>query len=159
MADRSPLAVVTEKLLYRYNHPSRKAYVYVFQLAEDADLPQIIVPTADRILAAWVDEGYGELRATDAASAAALANAAALIKPQAGAPHPLTAHERRQMMARIITFCLKEAEEDGESVVRLHLYSRALGFTPKGTREAFETWRKTSDGIWYSSYQPQGETE
>jgi hypothetical protein len=34
----------------------------------------------------------------------------------------------------------------------VHLWSRALGFSPKGDREAFEQWEQAEDGVWFSAY-------
>jgi hypothetical protein len=39
--------------------------------------------------------------------------------------------------------------------VQVRLLSRALHFTPRGDREAFETWQPGEGGVWYSVYTPR----
>ncbi len=150
MSVTSPLDHVAARIVERYSNPSRKAYTYLFRLRAESPL-DALVPPVEAVLAAWVDEGGG-FQPTEPLEAVARCAQAAEIKPHAQPPHTLTPHQRKQMMARAIQFKLQPVAEDE---IALHLVSRALGFAPKGSREVIETWRRTSEGVWYSVYREQ----
>ncbi|MCC7208629.1 MAG: hypothetical protein IT323_15080 [Anaerolineae bacterium] len=142
-----PLAHVAGRIRDRYASPSRKAYTYLFWVRDAAALDGL-VPTAEQVVAAWVDEGAG-LSPLDAAEAVRRCAEARARRPQDRPSGQLSPHERRQMMARAILFTLTQARPDQ---VDVHLWSRALGFSPKGDRQAFEQWEQTDDGVWFSAY-------
>jgi len=150
MSATSALDRVAARIVERYSNPSRKAYTYLFRLQADASLTAL-VPSATDVLAAWVDEGHG-LMPTAPSEAVARCQAAAQVKPHVEPPRSLTPHQRKQMMARAIQFSARLVAEDE---IALHLVSRALAFSPKGDREVIETWRRTTDGVWYSVYREQ----
>ncbi len=137
---------VTGRIVQRYAHPGRSAYLYMFQLAPDGDFSALIPPVVT-ITAAWVDEGSG----IQPISPAAAVEHCQAAKESVGDPAialRTTRHERRQMMARVILFSVTQLSE---TAIQVHLVSRALAFAPKGTREVVEEWRPTAEG-WYSTY-------
>ncbi len=154
MSATSALDHVAGRIVERYSNPSRKAYTYLFRLRHEAPL-SALVPPANAVLSAWVDEGQG-FRPTELLEAIKRCEQAAQVKPHTQTPHTLTPHQRKQMMARAIQFKLQQVAEDE---IRLHLVSRALSFSPKGDREVIETWRRTAQGLWYSVYREQERTE
>ncbi len=138
----TPEATIAEKIIARYGHPARTAYLYLFQLEPNADRSSLI-PHADEVTGAWIDEGMGLQPA----------NATSVIErctTTRGLPltRPANPHERRLFMARVVTFTFMQTTPDEYQVT---LISRALRFTPKGDRTAIETWRP-ADGSWYSAY-------
>jgi hypothetical protein len=149
--DMNPLDFVTGRIVARYGHPARAAYLYMFRLRPGADFSPIL-PPQEAALAAWVDEGDG-LLPTPIEAAIERCRAALEIRPDVDKPQRLTAHQRRQMMARSVFFSL---EQTAEGLIEVHLQSRSLAFSPKGDRIAHETWRPTRDG-WYSAYRPHPE--
>jgi hypothetical protein len=142
-----PLPLVAGRIRDRYATPSRKAYTYLFWVKDETTLSELI-PPAEQVIAAWVDEGVGllPLNAAEATRQCAVARAQ---RPQDRPSGQLSPNERRQMMARVILFTL---EQSGPAQVDVHLWSRALGFSPKGDREAFEQWEQAEDGVWFSAY-------
>ncbi len=154
MSAINPLDHVAARIVERYSNPSRKAYLYLFRL--NADVPPIAaMPEAASLMAAWVDEGRG-LLASDPLEALRLCALAHQIKPHTDLPQALTPHQRKQMMARLIQFSVRRVAEDE---IAVHLFSCALGFTPKGDREVVEDWRQTADGVWYSAYRERERAE
>lgn len=141
MVDESPLDFVTGRIIERYGNPSRTAYLYVFRLNPDADLTPLI-PETGSIQAAWVDEGAGLVQ-TPPMEAIARCSAARDFK----SARPANAHERRQLMARVVAFTVEQQAPDQ---IKVELFSRALTFTPKGDRRVTETWRP-AQGSWYSA--------
>ena len=145
----APADLVTQKIVQRYAHPERKAYLYMFRLNPGSEFSSL-VPAPESVLAAWVDEGSGLLPA-----AAGLALAACAITLEvhiaSGTPKKLTPHERRQQMARSVLFTVQESMPD---LIEVRLISRALAFSPKGDREAHEHWQR-SGSDWYSAYHPE----
>jgi len=139
----TPEAIIAEKIVARYGHPARTAYLYLFQLIADADRSPLI-PRAEAVLGAWIDEGMGVLQPADAANALERCAAARDLP----LTRPATPHERRLFMARVVTFTFMQGAPDEHQVI---LISRALRFTPKGDRTAIETWRP-AEGSWYSAY-------
>lgn len=154
MSDTNPLDHVAARIVERYRNPSRKAYLYLFRLAADTPLTTV-VPEAAHVLAAWVDEGRG-LLPTDPLEALRLCEVARQIKPHTDSPQVLTPHRRKQMMARVIQFSVRPV---ANAEIAVHLFSRALGFTPKRDREVVEDWRQTADGVWYSAYRERERAE
>lgn len=143
----SALAHVAGRIRDRYATPSRKAYTYLFWVRDAAAL-EALIPTAEQVITAWVDEGAG-LLPLDAAEAVRRSAESRSARPQDRPAAPISPHERRQMMARVILFTL---ELVGPDQIAVRLWSRALGFSPKGDREAFEQWELTEDGVWFSAY-------
>ncbi len=142
-----PLDFVAERLVERYSHPSRTAYLYCFRLQPGTDFAPLI-PDLAAVIIAWVDEGAGlAVLPADAAisrcQTALVSQSALALKPA----RPTTSHERRQTMARLISFSIERQAVDQISV---DLFSRALAFTPKGDRRVTETWRP-AEGTWYSA--------
>lgn len=154
MSATEALDHVAARILERYSNPSRRAYTYLFRLRPQTALTSL-VPSAEDVLSAWVDEGEG-FQPLEPPQAVARCQQAAQIKPHTETPHTLTPHQRKQMMARAIQFSLWHVAEDE---ITLHLVSRALGFSPKGDREVIETWRRTSEGVWYSVYRERERAE
>ncbi len=141
MVDQAALDFVASRIVERYAHPSRTAYLYAFRLHTDADLTPLL-PELPTILAAWVDEGSG---LSDVSAAQAIAHCEAARN--ANIVRPTNAHERRLSMARVLAFKVDTQIPDQISV---ELFSRALNFTPKGDRRVTETWRR-AEGSWYSA--------
>jgi hypothetical protein len=143
-----PVEFVANRIVERYNHPSRTAYLYMFWVAKGTDTAPLI-PDASGVIAAWVDEGDGLIR-TDADDAVKRGLAALEQKTFAA---PQNTHERRTAMARSLVLTI---EQTSESLVEVDLLSRAL-HSAKAQRHAYETWKPTSEGnIWYSAYRPEG---
>ena len=145
--------IVAAHIAQRYAHPGRAAYTYLFQLKPDSDFG-LLVPEATAILAAWMDEGNG-LQPVPAESAVERCRATHAQAPDLQRPQKLNRHQRRQLMARSILF---SATQHGDDLVQVRLVSRALIFSPKGDREAFEDWRRTGDD-WYSAYRARPDDE
>ncbi len=145
----SPTDYVAARIAERYAHPGRAAYTYLFRLKPDRDFGPL-VPDPESVVSAWLDEGGG-LAPVPVESAVEHCRAALAAKPDLTRPQQTTSHQRRQMMARSILFSVDQREEN---LVKVRLLSRALHFTPKGDREAFEEWRPTGGG-WYSAYRPE----
>lgn|SRR5258708_1716563 len=144
----SDVDLVAHKIVQRYAHPERKAYLYMFRLKPASDF-SAIVPAPENILAAWIDEGNGLLpAAVDSALVACSAAREPHTNPRA--PGKLTSHERRQLMARSVLFSVEATAPD---LIEVRLSSRALTFSPKGDREVLERWQRTG-AEWYSAYQP-----
>ena len=142
---------VAQKIVQRYAHPERKAYLYMFRLIPGSDFDSLVPAKAD-VVAAWVDEGDDLLPATVDVALAACAGIREIHTTDAG-PRKLTSHQRRQLMARSVLFSVQATTPD---LIEVRLMSRALTFSPKGDREAHERWRRT--GVdWYSAYQPERE--
>ncbi len=141
------LARVAGRIRDRYATPSRKAYTYLFWVRDAAAL-EALIPTPEQTIAAWVDEGAG-LLPLDGAEAVRRCAEARARRPQDRPSGQLSPHERRQMMARAILFTLTPVRPDQ---INLNMWSRALGFSPKGDRQAFEQWEQTDDGLWFSAY-------
>lgn len=148
----SPLEIVSARIRDRYSNPARHAYTYLFRL-EPGTLSMALVPTPESVMSAWVDEGQGllPLATPDAVHMCAVA---AQIKPHERPPTTLTPHQRKQMMARVITFTVEMPNPDQ---VDVRLWSRALGFSPKGDRQAHEIWKRAAGDFWYSAYRPDGD--
>ena len=144
---QDPLQIVAGRIRDRYATPSRKAYTYLFWV-HVSGTHEALIPAADAVIRAWVDEGAG-LLPSDREEAVRRCAATREQRPQDGPSGQLSGHARRQMMARAIVFTL---EQTGAGQIDVHLWSRALGFTPKGDREAHEQWECTVDGEWYSAY-------
>jgi hypothetical protein len=144
----SPTEAVALKIVERYSHPGRTAYLYLFQLKPGVDFASLI-PEASGVIAAWIDEG-ANLVATPVDTALAHCKTTQEIAPNRDVPQKLTSHQRRQMMARAILFSVNQLDADE---VEVHLVSRALIFSPKGDREVNEKWLRSGDS-WYSAYQP-----
>jgi hypothetical protein len=140
---------VAARIAERYGHPGRAAYTYLFRLKPGSDFGPL-VPDLASVLAAWMDEGDG-LQPVPVEAAVEHCRAALNSKPVLSRPQRLTPHQRRHMMSRSILFSVEQPAED---LVTVRLVSRALHFSPKGDREAFEQWRPTGDG-WYSAYRPE----
>ena len=141
---------VAQKIVQRYAHPERKAYLYMFRLTPGSEFGPVVPAQASSILAAWVDEGSGLLpAAVDSALAACIATCE--THNASGTPKKLTAHQRRQLMARSVIFSVQATTPD---LIEVRLMSRALTFSPKGDREAHERWLRNG-ADWYSAYQPE----
>ncbi len=145
----SDVDLVAHKIVQRYAHPERKAYLYMFRLQPGSDF-SAIVPAPENILAAWVDEGNGLLPAA-VDSALVACSAAREIHINSRTPGKLTTHQRRQLMARSVLFSVEATAPD---LIEVRLRSRALTFSPKGDREILERWQRTG-ADWYSAYQPE----
>jgi hypothetical protein len=144
----NPLEAVALKIVERYSHPGRTAYMYLFRVTPESDFTALI-PSASDVIAVWMDEGNNLEQSpidTTIAHSTVTRNAA----PTLTAPQKLTSTQRRQMMARVVVFSVSQLNDDE---VEVHLVSRPLIFTPKGDREVTEKWRRSADG-WYSAYQP-----
>jgi hypothetical protein len=144
-----PLDFVTQRLVERYGHPARTAYLYMFRIKADSNF-SLLIPESESIIAAWVDEGSG-LALTKADEALERCGMTKSVKTVSEGPRKLTSHQRKQMMARSVQFSVVQSSPD---LVEVHLMSRSLGFSPKGDRETHELWRPTGDG-WYSAYKPE----
>jgi hypothetical protein len=142
-----PVQYVAERIAQRYAHPSRTAYLYLFQIKPEGDLTSL-VPNAESVVAAWVDQGAG---LAPAPIEAAVEQCSHVYNLKLKMTRPKTADERRRQMARSVMFTAVQATED---TVKVHLVSRALAFSPKGDRIADEEWKPTGDGGWYSVYNP-----
>jgi hypothetical protein len=142
---------VAAHIAQRYAHPGRAAYTYLFQLKPDSDFGPL-VPELTSILVAWMDEGSA-LQPAPAETTAERCRATHAQAPDLRRPQKLSRHQRRQLMARSILFTAIQASDD---LVQVRLVSRALVFSPKGDREAFEDWRRTGDD-WYSAYRAHPE--
>jgi len=150
----TPVDIVAERIAVRYRNPSRKAYLYLFRLAPSASL-DALVPPADHVVQAWIDNGNGLVESAIEGVVAACADASQ-VKPHTQSPTRLSPHERKQMMARSILFTAHQPDQD---TVEVNLASRALGFSPKGDRVALEVWKRTVDGTWYSTRRERDEAE
>lgn len=137
----TPFEIIADKIVARYGHPSRTAYVYLFHLQAASNRAALIPDPAD-VIAVWSDEGEG-LRPAEVASVIARCQVAASARYS----RPSSPHERRLQMARVITITLQEQAADQ---ILVDLSSRALAFTPKGDRRALEYWRP-AEGSWYSA--------
>jgi hypothetical protein len=135
------LETILGKICERYSHPSRVAYLYLFHLVNSADRG-VLIPNASEVLQAWIDEGSG-LALTDPQNGIAQCQATANFRTS----HPANTHERRMSMARVVTLTVTQ---DSAVQYSVNLISRALHFSPKGDRQAFETWRP-AEGSWYSA--------
>ena len=137
---------VAERIAQRYAHPGRAAFAYLFRLKPNSDLTPLI-PTAESVLAAWMDEGEGlsPVPADIAVEHCTASRSTGLNRKRAQ-----NAAERKQQMARAIQFIITQVDEHQ---IEVRLVSRALLFSPKGDREAVEQWHLGSGG-WYSAYQP-----
>jgi hypothetical protein len=143
-----PVEFVANRIVERYSHPSRTAYLYMFWVVKDADFTPLI-PDPASVIAAWVDEGNG-LQPTNAEDAVKRGLAALERKSFAA---PKDTHERRTAMSRSLVLTIEQTAED---LVEVDLLSRAL-HSAKAQRHAYETWKPTSEGnIWYSAYRPEG---
>jgi hypothetical protein len=142
-----PVQYVAERIAQRYAHPSRTAYLYLFQIKADTDLTSP-VPDPESVVAAWVDQGAG---LASAPIELAVEQCAATYNLKLRMTRPRTPDERRRQMARCVMFTAAQSSED---TVNIHLVSRALAFSPKGDRVADEEWKPTGDGGWYSVYNP-----
>ncbi len=144
----NPLEAVALKIVERYSHPGRTAYMYLFRVTPESNLTALI-PPASIVIATWMDEGNSLL---DSSIDIAIAHSTATrnAAPTLTAPQKLSSDQRRQMMARVVIFSVSELNDDE---VEVHLVSRSLAFSPKGDREVTEKWRRSADG-WYSAYQP-----
>ena len=136
-----------ERIAQRYAHPGRTAYAYLFRLEPGSDLTRVI-PEPETVLAAWIDEGSG---LSLALAALAVEHCTATRGTGLNRKRALNAQERRQQMARAIQFTATQVDE---TLVEVHLVSRALLFSPKGDREVHEQWRRSVDG-WFSAYPSQ----
>lgn len=142
-----PAAIVAGRIRDRYATPARRAYTYLFRMRPGASLDALI-PDPESVIAAWVDEGAGLLPAPPAEAVRRCA-AAREVRPHDLPPAQLSPHQRKQMMARSILFIATPQDADR---VEVHLWSRALGFSPKGDREARETWLRAAGDFWYSAH-------
>jgi hypothetical protein len=145
----APTDYVAARIAERYANPARAAYLYLFRLKPSSDFSPL-APDPQSILSAWVDEGGG-LASMPVETAVERCRAAIAAKPDLSVPQKLTPHQRRQMMSRSILFSV---EQPSERVVTVRLLSRALHFTPKADREAFEEWHPSGQG-WYSAHRPE----
>lgn len=145
----SPLEIVAARIRDRYSNPARHAYTYLFRLVPGT-LSMSLVPALEAVMSAWVDEGQGLLPLSPP-EAVGLCAVAAQTKPHERPPTTLTPHQRKQMMARVITFTVEMPNPDQ---VDVQLWSRALGFSPKGDRQAHEIWKRAAGDFWYSAYRP-----
>ena len=143
-----PEAYVAQRIVQRYGHPGRTAYVYLFRVKPDSDLG-LLIPTAESVHTVWIDEGSGLIQSTPAI-AIANGNAIRALQITTSGPQKLTSHQRRQMMARSIVFI---AIQSAENEVSVTLVSRSLTFSPKGDRTAHEKWLRMGED-WFSAYQP-----
>ncbi len=139
---------VAARIAERYAHPGRVAYLYLFQLEPGSDFSPLM-PPVESTLAAWLDEGGG-LAPVAVETAVERCRAAIHTKPDPANQRAMTSNQRRQMMARSILFSVTQPADD---LITVRLLSRALHFSPKGDREAFEEWHRAGEG-WYSAYQP-----
>ncbi len=133
--------IIVAKIRARYSVPERVAYLYMFLLKPDAKREGLI-PPADEVVQAWVDEGQG-LTSSRIDNAIEKAQLASTFHPA----RPKSSQERRLAMARIVTLTVKRQADDQYLV---DLFSRALASAPKGDRRALETWRP-AEGSWYSA--------
>jgi hypothetical protein len=140
---------VAARIAERYANPARAAYLYLFHLKPGSGFSPL-APDPELILSAWVDEGTG-LASVPVEAAVERCRAAIAAKPDLSKPQQLTPHQRRQMMSRSILFTV---EQPSDKIVTVRLLSRALHFTPKADREAFEEWHPTSGGGWFSAHRP-----
>lgn len=143
-----PLEAVTLKIVERYSHPGRTAYMYLFRVRPESDL-KALVPPAEMVMVAWMDESYS-LAETPVEIAIAHCTKTREAAPNLAIPQKLTSQQRRQMMARSVLFNITQMNDNE---VEVHLVSRSLVFSPKGDREVTEKWRRSADG-WFSAYQP-----
>jgi hypothetical protein len=143
---------VIEQIIRRYSNPARVTYMYIFQLPIDGDFSGV-VPAADQVITAWVDEGSG-FQVMPADEAVRLCEGIRQLhiidKPQ----RRLTSTERKQMMARTVQISIEQKADD---LIVVHLVSKAITFSPKGDRDVYEHWRLGSTG-WYSAHRPDGNT-
>jgi hypothetical protein len=144
----SPADYVAAQIAERYANPGRAAYTYLFRLKPGSDFGPL-VPDPAAVIGAWMDEGEG-LKLTAAETAVVHCQTIIDSKLDLSQPRNMTPHQRRQMMSRSILFAMEQPKAD---LVIVRLLSRALYFSPKGDREAFEEWRPTGEG-WYSAYRP-----
>lgn len=147
MAAIAPADYVALHIARRYANPERAAYCYLFRLRPDSPFGPL-VPEADTIIKAWVDQGNG-LLPTPAEEAVRECRAVVGLKPTM---QPTSA-QRRQLMARSIQFTVVQHSDD---LIEVQLFSRALSFSPKGDRRVAEEWRRTGDG-WFSAYRGRDE--
>ena len=146
--------IVAGRIVDRYSTPARQAFTYLFRLKAGASLDALI-PDAESVLSAWVDEGSG-FQPTPPDQAVARCREASQIRPHADQPHRMTPTQRRQMMARAIQFT---AVQTDPATVVVDLASRSLGFSPKGVHTVQEIWKCTAGGVWYSAYRPDRDEE
>jgi hypothetical protein len=145
----SPTDYVAARIADRYANPARVAYTYLFRLKPDSDFSPL-VPDPAAVLSAWIDEGEG---LAPASAETAVEHCQQIIDSKLDLlqPRNMTSHHRRQMMSRTILFSVEQPADD---LVTVRLLSRALYFSPKGDREAFEEWKPTGE-VWYSAYRPE----
>jgi hypothetical protein len=136
-----PQEVIAQKIVERYSHPSRTAYLYFFVLRPDANRA-ILIPHVGDVLYAWVDEGHGLVQKSPAEAVASCKTADSFRLER-----PMNPQQRRMQMARVVTISLEQQAPDQ---VLVDLYSRAIAFTPKGDRHVLEIWRP-AEGSWYSA--------
>src|SRR5689334_15339135 len=105
----NPLEAVALKIVERYSHPGRTAYLYLFQLPAETDFAPLI-PNADVVIAAWMDEG-DKLSPSPADTAVALCRATKELAPNLTRPQKLSSQQRKQMMARSILFSVRQLNE------------------------------------------------
>ena len=150
---RNPVAFIVARIVERYSHPSRTAYLYLFQLIPGADF-QPLPPLLAQIEAAWVDEGSG-LSPIEPEQARHRCQATIDQREQGNAPR--SSADRRRLMARQVSFSITAPDASGtESIALVDLFSRAIAFTPKSDRRVTETWRPFEGG-WFSAYKPPQE--
>ncbi len=141
MVDSTAVESIVDKLLERYSHPGRVAYLYMFRLAPCADFDPLL-PDPGSVLDAWMDEDGGLVR-VEAAEALAHCQETIIVSKR----RPKNRQERRRQMARLVSFCVFPHTA---SEILVELSSRALLFSPKGDRRVTEHWHP-AEGGWYSA--------
>ena len=122
--------------------------MYLFRVTPASDFTALL-PAAENVITAWVDEGE-RLVETPAEIALAHGQSTHDEAPNLSTPRGLSSQQRRQMMARSVLFSVTQLNDDE---IEVYLVSRSLIFSPKGDREVTERWQRTGDS-WYSAYQP-----
>jgi hypothetical protein len=144
-------AQVVARIHARYANPARKAHAYLFRVGSAAAL-EVLLPSADDLLAAWIDEGHG-LHPLPPAEALARCQAALNSQPP---------RRTQQQMARAASFCLGSTIEADQTLIVADLVSRSLHYTPKGDRRVRELWQTAAgdsligavgaERIWFSKF-------
>jgi hypothetical protein len=144
------LEQVVGRLLRRYANPERKVFAYLFRLHPEADFAPML-PNSESVIESWIDEGEG-LTVTPTATALARMQAImAIVKPRVYNAANHTSLERKQLLSRSVLFSLRPLDTE---TIEVHLYSRAVLYTPKGDHDGYEVWRHDADGEWYFDHRP-----
>jgi hypothetical protein len=122
--------------------------MYLFRLQPGSDFSSLI-PTADSVIEAWMDEGEG-LQRTETKTV--INHCKIVYDAKLQFSKPTDSPSRKRQMSRAVIFSVDQPDDDN---VNVRLISRAVSFSPKGDREVNELWRRTGTGDeWYSTHRP-----